>query len=143
MDADVVVINEQLVIPLSELAFRFSTSSGPGGQHVNKAETRVTLLFDVANSLSLDDEMRERLLRGLAGRLDKEGVLQVHVQDSRSQWRNRETAVSRFQALLAAALIKPKKRKPSKPSRAAHEKRLEAKKKQGQKKRERGRQWGQ
>lgn len=141
MDADVVVINEQVVIPLAELLFRFSTSSGPGGQHVNKAETRVTLLFDVAGSPSLDEEVRERLLRGLAGRLDKEGVLQVQVQESRSQWRNRETAVFRFQALLAAALIKPKKRKPSKPSRAAQEKRLEAKKKQGQRKRERGGGW--
>lgn len=141
MDTDVVVINEQVSIPLSELAFRFSTSSGPGGQHVNRSETRVTLLFDVTGSPSLAEGLRERLLRGLAGRLDKEGVLQIQVQDSRSQWRNRETAVSRFQALLASALIKPKKRRPSKPSQAAKERRLEEKKKQGRKKQERRGSW--
>jgi ribosome-associated protein len=101
----------------------------------------VTLLFDVAGSPSLAEGLRERLLRGLAGRLDKEGVLQIHVQDSRSQWRNRETAVSRFQALLASALIKPKKRRSSKPSQAAKERRLEEKKKQGRKKQERRESW--
>ena len=133
-DSDAIFINQKLSIPSSELTFRYSTSSGPGGQHANRAATRVTLLFDVAQSLSLPDDIRARLLTRLATRLDKEGVLQIQVQDSRSQHRNRETAVSRFQTLLASALIKRKKRRPTKPSRAAKERRLNDKKKQSQKK---------
>lgn len=126
---------------MSELTFRFSTSSGPGGQHANKAETRVTLLFDVAQSSALDEEMRERLLKKLENRLDREGVLQLSVQDSRSQHRNRETAVARFQQTLADALLREKKRKKSKKPRAADEKRLEEKRKQSEKKRSRNRDW--
>ncbi|MCZ7673032.1 MAG: aminoacyl-tRNA hydrolase [Chloroflexi bacterium] len=93
---DEIVINEKVRIPLSELQYRFSTSSGPGGQHTNKAATRVTLLFDVAQSPSLDDETRRILLKRLTAYLDKEGVLQLHVQDSRSQHQNREIANGRF-----------------------------------------------
>lgn len=141
MDSDAIYINHQLSIPVSELQFRYSTSSGPGGQHANRAATRVTLVFDVAHSPALPDDVRRLLLRRLVTRLDKQGVLQVQVQDSRSQHRNRETAVSRFQALLVAALIKPKKRRPTKPSRAAKERRLTNKKKQGQKKRDRRQRW--
>ena len=134
-------INHHLSIPLTELEFRFSTSSGPGGQHANRSATRVTLLFDVANSPSLDDNIRARLLDKLSGRLTKEGVLLIDVQESRSQHRNRETAVSRLQTILAEALKKQKKRRKSKPPRAAIEKRLEEKKKRGQRKKERGRDW--
>lgn len=141
MDENVVVIDEQLSIPLSELSFRFSTSSGPGGQHVNRAATRVTLLFDVAASPSLDDAQRQTLLEKLAPRLDKDGILQLHVQDSRSQHHNRETAVGRFQTLLAEALIPPKPRKKKKKPRAAIERRLAKKKKQSEKKKERGMRW--
>ncbi|MEM7116832.1 MAG: alternative ribosome rescue aminoacyl-tRNA hydrolase ArfB [Chloroflexota bacterium] len=133
-DSDAIFINQKLSIPVSELTFRYSTSSGPGGQHANRAATRVTLLFNVAQSPSLPDDIRARLLTRLATRLDKEGVLQIQAQDSRSQHRNRETAVSRFQTLLASALIKRKKRRPTKPSRAAKERRLNDKKKQSQKK---------
>ncbi|MFZ1399891.1 MAG: alternative ribosome rescue aminoacyl-tRNA hydrolase ArfB, partial [Candidatus Promineifilaceae bacterium] len=97
-------INDAVQIPLAELSFRFSTSSGPGGQHVNKSATKVTLLFDVAHSPSLSDEARARLLVRLANRIDKEGLLQLQVQSSRSQHRNRDTAVSLFQQLLADAL---------------------------------------
>lgn len=142
MDENVIVVNTKLAIPLSELEFRFSTSSGPGGQHANRAATRVTLLFDVVNSPSLDDQMRDTLLDKLDGRLDKEGVLQLSVQDSRSQHRNRETAVSRFQQLLAEALVPEKVRKKKKKPRAAIEKRLSDKKRQGEKKRERSTRWG-
>ncbi|MCA9946949.1 MAG: aminoacyl-tRNA hydrolase, partial [Anaerolineales bacterium] len=115
MDTErLVPINEAVQIPLAELSFRFSTSSGPGGQHVNKSATKVTLLFDVANSSSLTEEVRERLLKRLANRIDKEGVLQLQVQSSRSQYRNRDTAVSLFQQLLADALKKQKKRRRTK-----------------------------
>jgi ribosome-associated protein len=136
-----VYINKKLSIPIGELQFRFDTSSGPGGQHANRAATRVTLLFDVAHSPALDDETRARLLRKLENRLDKVGVLQIQVQDSRSQRKNRETAVSRFQALLAEALKTAKKRRPTKPSPAVQEKRLADKKKRGERKRERGQKW--
>ena len=140
-DERVVPINEAVQIPLVELSFRFSTSSGPGGQHVNKSATKVTLLFDVANSPSLPEEVRARLLKKLENRLDKEGVLQLQVQSSRSQHRNRETAVSLFQKLLAEALKKKKKRRRTKPSAAAQEKRLAEKKKRAERKQERGQKW--
>jgi ribosome-associated protein len=138
-DERVIPINETVQIPVAELSFRFSTSSGPGGQHVNKSATKVTLLFDVANSPSLPDEVRQRLLTKLANRMDKEGVLQLNVQSSRSQHRNRDTAVALFQQLLADALKKQKKRRRTKPSAAAQEKRLAEKKKHGERKEQRRR----
>lgn len=140
-DETTIIINEQVSIPEAELQFRFSTSSGPGGQHANRSATRVTLLFDVANSPSLAEATRKRLLKKLAPRLDKEGVLHIDVQDSRSQYRNRETAVLRFQLILANALKKPKKRRKTKPNRAAIERRLAEKKQRGQRKQERRQQW--
>lgn len=141
MDDNILFINEQLQIPLAELEFRFSGSSGPGGQHVNKTATKVTLLFDIAQSPSLTAEQRARLLKKLANRVDKEGVLQIQAQDSRSQARNRATAVTRFQEMLAEALKKRKKRKKSRPSAAAIEARLAEKKKRSQRKQERQQKW--
>ena len=142
MDTErLIPINAEVQIPLAELSFRFSTSSGPGGQHVNKSATKATLLFDVAHSPSLSEAVRERLLKKLANRIDKEGVLQLQVQSSRSQHRNRDTAVSLFQQLLAEALKKQKKRRHTKPSAAAKEKRLSEKKLRSERKRERGQQW--
>ncbi|MCA9917869.1 MAG: aminoacyl-tRNA hydrolase [Anaerolineales bacterium] len=140
-DERLIPIDEAVQIPLAELSFRFSTSSGPGGQHVNKTATKVTLLFDVANSPSLPDEVRARLLLRLANRIDKDGILQLQVQSSRSQHRNRDTAVSLFQQLLADALKKQKKRRRTKPSAAAQEKRLTEKKKRGERKQERRKDW--
>ena len=134
-------INDNLQIPLDELTFRFSKSSGPGGQHVNKAETRVTLLFDIANSPSLTDEQKALLLEKLQNRVDKSGILQLHVQTFRSQSRNRDTAVARLQKLLKKALTPPKKRKRTKPSKAAKEKRLAEKKRHSQLKEERRQNW--
>ncbi len=141
LDENVVAINERVQIPLSELELRFSTSSGPGGQHANRSATRVTLSFDVAQSPSLPEDVRQRLLAKLAQRLTKEGVLQIDVQESRSQVQNRETAVLRLQTILANALKVPKKRRRTKPSRAAIEKRLAAKKRHSQKKKERRQEW--
>ncbi len=136
-----IIVNEQLRIPMSELQYRFSTSSGPGGQHANKASTRVTLIYDVAHSPSLDEELRRVLLKRLASYLDKDGLLQIHVQDSRSQHRNREIANGRFRELLAAALIRRKHRRPTRPNRKAIEKRLASKKQHGQRKQERRQQF--
>lgn len=141
MDDSTIVINRGLTIPLSELTFRFSTSSGPGGQHANKSETRVTVLFDVAQSPSLTDGQRALIQQRLGPRLDKAGILQVSAQDSRSQHKNRETAVSRLQSLLATALAPRKKRRKTRPSRSANEKRIQAKKQRGKRKQERGRNW--
>ncbi len=141
LDENVVAINERVQIPLSELELRFSTSSGPGGQHANRSATRVTLSFDVAQSPSLPEDVRQRLLTKLAQRLTKEGVLQIDVQESRSQVQNRETAVLRLQTILANALKVPKKRRRTKPSRAAIEKRIAAKKRHSQKKKERRQEW--
>ncbi len=141
MNDDVIIINEQVRIPAAELQFRFSTSSGPGGQHANRAATRVTLLFDVTQSPSLDEATRDRLLQKLASRLDKDGVLHIDVQESRSQYRNRETAVLRFQLILANALKKPKKRRKTKPNRAAVERRLTEKKQRSRRKQERRQRW--
>jgi ribosome-associated protein len=141
MSDDRVVINEGLSIPFSDLQFRFTIGGGPGGQHVNKTATRVTLFFDVASSTALDDESRARLLDRLANRLDRNGVLQLSVQDSRSQWQNRQLAVARFQTLLSEALIEESERRSTRPSRAAREERLAEKRKRAVIKRDRRRRW--
>jgi ribosome-associated protein len=122
---------------MAELRFRFSTSGGPGGQHVNKVETQVTLLFDIAASPSLDEPTRQRLLQKLSSRLTGDGVLAVTARDARSQFENRELALARFQALLAQALIVPKKRRPTKPGRLAVERRLGEKRRRSLLKRDR------
>lgn len=141
MDNDLIPINETLSLPESELQFRFSTGGGPGGQHVNKTATRVTLLFDVANSPSLDEETRVRLLDRLASRLDRRGLLHIDVHESRSQWQNRATAVARFQRVLAEALVEQAERRPTRPTRQSREQRLEEKKRRSAVKRDRQQRW--
>lgn len=124
----VIVINDRLVILAAELEFRFSRSSGPGGQHVQRSDTRVELLFNVAASPSLSDEQRVRILSRLGNQIDGEGVLRIVSSATRSQLENREEAVKRFQALLAGALRQHKRRIATKPSAAAREARLTEKK---------------
>jgi ribosome-associated protein len=141
MMAAEIFINERLSIPADELEFRFSTSGGPGGQHANKSETQVTLLFDVAGSPSLDESSRARLLSRLAGRLDQNGILRLSVQDYRSQHQNRSLAIVRFQKLMAEALKVRKKRHKTRPSQAAIERRLEAKRRRSQRKEQRRKTW--
>jgi ribosome-associated protein len=123
-----IIINDRLAIPEGELSFRYSRSSGPGGQHVQKSDTRVELLFDVARSPSLTEEQRARIAERLATQMDGEGVLRVVSSATRSQLENREEAAQRFQALLADALRVRKRRKPTQPSAAAREARLAEKK---------------
>lgn len=137
----IIPINEELELPVSELQFRYATGGGPGGQHANRSATRVTLLFDVANSPSLSDEQRSRLVDQLSGRLTREAVLHVDVQDSRSQWRNRQIAISRLQALLADALDEEPPRLATEPPAAAKEVRLDEKRQRGARKRDRQRRW--
>ena len=134
---DILQITPSLTIPREELAFRTSRSSGPGGQHVNKTETRVELLFDVDNSPSLTDLQRALLYVRLGNAVDTDGVLHVVSERYRSQYRNREDAVAKFVALLQDALHPIKRRKPTKIPRAIQEHRLEEKRKRSETKRTR------
>lgn len=137
MDADVLPVTATLTIPRSELGFRTSRSSGPGGQHVNKTETRVELLFDVAGSPSLTDAQRDRLLAKLRSWLDSDGVLHLVSEQSRSQFRNRADAIARFVDLLHDALRPVKARKATRVPRGVQEHRLQQKKQRGDVKRAR------
>jgi ribosome-associated protein len=130
-------ITDQLSIPEDELSFTASRSSGPGGQHVNKASTRVTLRFDLANSPSLNPEQKKLLQERLPTRISKQGVLRVASQKTRSQATNRKLAVERFVELLQQSLETTPERKPGKIPSAAREKRIAAKKHRGHLKRER------
>lgn len=131
-------ITNTLTIPLSELRFRFTRSSGPGGQHVNRSATRVELLFDVAGSSSLTEAQRERAMKALAPYIDSDGVLHLVSQTFRSQLRNREEVVERFRTLMHKAMRVPKRRRPTRPSRVAQERRLARKRRRSEIKRQRG-----
>jgi len=130
-------ILEDLDIPDAELAFATSRSSGPGGQNVNKVNTRVTLLFDVDASPYLSAEQRQVLRTRLAGRINREGILRVVSQRHRTQLANRETAVQRFVDLLREALAEEPERIPVKLPETVNEKRLEAKRRRSRTKRDR------
>ena len=125
-------IHNRLSIPEHELRFRFARSGGPGGQHVNKAATKVELLFDIRNSQSLSDSQRERIEKKLKNRISSEGILSVEVQDTRSQVKNREIAIARFREILAEALKTRRKRVSTSPPVKAREKRLQEKKKRSE-----------
>jgi len=132
MEEEALQINEQLAIPLSELSYRFSRSSGPGGQHVQKSATRVELLFDVAHSPSLTEAQRAKVLDRLKGYVDTSGLLHLTAQSERSQLRNREEVTARFEALMRQALRKRKRRKPTQPSAPSKERRIRKKKHRSQ-----------
>jgi ribosome-associated protein len=138
VDDDTLHINDQVSIPLAELRFRYSRSSGPGGQHVQKSSTRVELLFDVANSPSLSDHQRARVLNRLGGYVDSGGVLHLVSQSERSQLRNREEVIARFQALMRQVLKRRKRRKATQPTVSSQEKRVRKKKQRSQIKKWRG-----
>ena len=121
-------ITPRLSIPLDELEFQSTRSSGPGGQNVNKLETKVILRFDVLNSPSLSPEQRALLQEKLANRLTNDGVLVMASQEHRSQSANRETVIARFRLLLQQALKPVRKRIPTRPGLAARESRLALKK---------------
>ncbi len=130
-------ITDELLIPREELKFTASRSSGPGGQHVNKVSTRVTLRFDVVNSPSLTPDQKTLILDKLATRVSKAGVLRVVSQQTRSQAANKEAALERFINLIQQALEATPERKRSGMPRAAKQKRLDEKKHRSQLKRER------
>lgn len=117
-----------------ELQVQTSRSSGPGGQNVNKVESRVELRFHVPTSYLLTDEQKQTIQEKLAGQLTTEGYLLVTAQESRSQLRNKEIALQKLHELLRQALHRPKPRRPTRPSRGAVRKRLEEKKRHSEKK---------
>ncbi len=112
----------------SELQYQASRSAGPGGQNVNKLNTRITIFFDVAHCPTLTDVQKKRILHKLAGRADKNGVIQVSCQTERSQKANKDLARVRLVELLRQALHRRPPRKKTKPSRAAQQRRLDEKK---------------
>ena len=127
--AETLRIDERLSIPLGEVELRASRSSGPGGQHANVTASRVEAVFDVQASSALDDSQRERLLK-------RAGPLVTAVaQEARGQARNRELALERLAEKIAAGLVVPRRRRPTKPSRAARRRRLEQKRQLGERKR--------
>jgi ribosome-associated protein len=130
-------VSPELRLPLSELEFRATRSGGPGGQHVNTSSTRVEVWWDVAASPSLSEEQRARLLSRLATRLDQAGRLRLVSSGSRSQLRNREDVTERLRELVALALVVPRPRRKTKPTRASKVARAEAKRRRSAVKRDR------
>jgi ribosome-associated protein len=130
-------ISSTLEIPRGELEFRASRASGAGGQHVNKTSSRVELTWNVRRSAALSHEQRERIISRLHSRITDAGDLRVVASDTRSQFRNRQLAEQRLAERIRTALAPVKKRRPTKPTKAAKEKRLASKKKHSTKKQER------
>ena len=130
-------VNEALSIPRSELDVRVSRASGAGGQHVNKTSSRVEIFWNIPGSRALSEDQRSRLREKLASKLTTDGSVRVIASDMRSQSRNRDLAEERLADLVRQALIVPRKRRPTKPTRAAKEARLESKKRHSTKKRDR------
>ncbi len=117
-----------------ELTFSASRSSGPGGQNVNKVNTKVTLKFDVAHSEILSEDQKDLVYKKLASHITKEGILVVTAQDKRSQLENKEAVLLKLEKLFAKAFAKRKVRKPSKPSKRAIQNRITEKKQKSEKK---------
>ncbi len=119
---------------VQELQFKAVRSSGAGGQHVNKVSTKIELYFDMTASNALSESEKEQILSKLGSRLTKENMLLLQCDESRSQHKNKELVIKRFLEVIENALVIPKKRKKTRPSKASVEKRLQSKKKAAQKK---------
>ena len=134
---DSLSINAAVAIPRAELLVRASRAGGPGGQHVNTSSTRIEVAWNVRQSAVLSDLQRARLLVALSSRLDGEGSIRVVASETRSQRQNRDLAEQRLAEVVRRALVVPRKRKATKPTRASVERRLEGKKRSGSQKRQR------
>jgi len=133
-DRSVIDIMPGVAIPLAELTFRASRSGGPGGQHVNTSSTRVELWWDAAGSPSLTADQRALALERLKHRLTEDGLLRLVAGTTRSQAQNKEETITRFRELLGRALTPVKRRKPTRPGRAAKERRLTEKRQHSERK---------
>jgi ribosome-associated protein len=131
MERESIRVTRSVTIPRSEIELRFSRSSGPGGQHAQKSDTRVEAVFDVEASTALSDAQKRRVVERAGP------VLRAVAQDERSQWRNRELATERLVESLREALRVPRRRHPTRPTKAAVERRLEQKRRRSQLKRHR------
>lgn len=136
--ANSLFVNESVAIPRSELDVRVSRSSGAGGQHVNKTSSRVEIFWSIQASKAISEGERARLIDKLRSKLTTDGSIRVVASDMRSQSRNRELAEERLAELVRRALMIPRKRRPTRPTKASKEARLEGKKRQANKKRDRG-----
>jgi len=134
-------ISRAISLPESELTERFLRADGPGGQHVNRTESAVELRFDVATSPSLPEEVRARLLSRRDRRMTDEGVLVIQARRFREQARNRDDARERLVEIVRGALVAPKKRLATRPTRASKERRLVGKQQRGKLKQTRARDW--
>lgn len=132
-------VNQRLIIPHNEITIRATRSSGPGGQHVNKTSSRIELVWNLSTSEVLTHEDRTRLLTALASKLTTDNELRIVVSDTRSQYKNRAIAEERFAELIKKALVVPRIRKPTQPSRRQKQARLEEKARISEKKRQRQR----
>ena len=129
--SDDLIVGDRFVIPAVELEYVTSRSSGPGGQHVNTTSSRVTVRWRLDESAVVSHAQRRRVRARLGNRISKDGFLAVSAEDRRSQQMNRELARERLAALLDEALVVPKRRRRTKPSRGAIQRRLTAKKRRG------------
>ena len=127
-------INKKVVIPAHEIQFRFSRSSGPGGQNVNKLSTKVSLIFDLGHSSAIDESTGNQLRKKLATIIDSAGKITITSQESRSQYENRLIALEKFVILVRKALIVPKIRKETRATKSAVARRLTGKNKRGMQK---------
>jgi ribosome-associated protein len=132
-------VSDELWLPETELNFSADRSGGPGGQHVNKVSTRVSLVFDVAASPTLSELQKDRIRARLAGRISQAGLLRVSCRRFRSQHANRQAARERLRELLAWALAETPERLPTRPPAAARRRRLEEKSRLSRRKAERAR----